>query len=96
MFAGAGKSTISNNFPLLYSVQAVFARGIASCGHFICVGERPKGRALVYVAGERGVLGYKGVGFGLEDAKGLRKLWRVQGKGGSEGGQRLQRAMDGF
>lgn len=50
----------------------------------------------MYVAGERGVLGYKGVGFGLEDAKGLRKLWRVQGKGGSEGGQRLQRAMDGF
>lgn len=33
------------------------------------------------------VLGYKGVGFGLEDAAGLRKLWSVQGKGGSEGGR---------
>lgn len=30
----------------------------------------------------------KGVGFGLADAEGLRKLWRVRGKGGSEGGVR--------
>lgn len=32
------------------------------------------------------MLGYKGVGFGPEDAAGLRKLWRVKRKGGSEGG----------
>lgn len=53
----AGGCTISNSFTLSYSVQAVFARGIASSGHFICVGEGSKGRVL-------GVLGYKGVGFG--------------------------------
>lgn len=27
-------------------VQAVFARGIAASGHYICVGEGAKGRAL--------------------------------------------------
>lgn len=44
MFAGARGDATSNHFPL--SVQAVFARGIAASGHFICVGEGAKGRAL--------------------------------------------------
>lgn len=37
---------MSNSFPLSYSVQAVFARGIASSGHFICVGEGTTSMAL--------------------------------------------------
>lgn len=90
MFAGVGGGAISNSFLVSYSVQAVFARGIAASGHFICVGEGTKSRAL-------GVLGFRGVDFGQELAEGLRKLWRVTRKGGSEGGsERLQKAMEGF
>lgn len=44
---------MSNIFPLSYSVQAVFARGIACSGHFICVGEGAKGKTL----GAAGVIG---------------------------------------
>lgn len=37
------------------------------------------------------------MGFGQDAAESLRKLWRVRGKGGSEGGsERLQKAMEGF
>lgn len=70
----------------------MFARGIASSGHFICVGEGTKSMALGW-----GVLGNRGMGFGHENAAGLRKLRRVRGKGGNEGGsERLQKAMEGF
>jgi len=47
VFGGAGEGAISNSFPFAYSVQAVFARGIASSGHFICVGTW-SGRVLVF------------------------------------------------
>lgn len=43
------------------------------------------------------MLGNRGMGFGQEDAEGLRKLWRVRGKGGSDrGSERLQKVMEGF
>lgn len=46
MFAGPRGDNTSNRFPLSYSVQAAFARGIAASGHYVCVGEGAKGRAL--------------------------------------------------
>lgn len=40
----AGGGAISDSFFFAHSVQAVFARGIAASGHFICVGEGARGR----------------------------------------------------
>lgn len=69
----------------------------------LCLPEEllPVATSSVWVRGPRagrwGVLRYRGIAFGQEDAKGLRKLCSVRGKGGSEGGsERLQKAMVGF
>lgn len=41
-----GRDATSDSFLLSSSVQAVFARGVAATGHFICVGEEDRSRAL--------------------------------------------------